>query len=95
MTLAQHGAKKAIKKKLTAEGRRVAYMEAKDISALAKAYLQSHPAELIADAAEAIASYGPLLKLAKAEARDRQRAGKRARELSDRKAPFHAGSRGH
>jgi hypothetical protein len=83
-TLAQFEAKKAIKAQLRSWGRRPTDIEAKEINAMARDYLASHP-ELFDVAADAIASYAPLLKLAKSEQRDRQRAMKartRVRECS-------------
>lgn len=86
MTLAQQAAKKEIKRQLQAQGQRVAYLEAKAINAMAKDYLRDHMAELIEEAADAIASYGPLLKLAQREHRDRQRCAKLTSDAQAEKA---------
>ena len=71
-TQARHTAFNIIKRKLKAQGVKLASIERSTITAAANEYLQQHP-ELIEQAAETIRSYPPLRKLAEREAKERAR----------------------
>jgi len=70
--LARQAARKAVKRQLQAEGRKVSQMAAKEITALAEAYLRNHP-EMIAPTAETVRKVPQLRTLAEREERQRRR----------------------
>jgi hypothetical protein len=71
MTLPHWLARKAIKAKWQAQGLRVQYIEAREITIAARTYLEEHP-ELIDQAAEIVRNHPKLRTLAEREARTRK-----------------------
>jgi hypothetical protein len=67
--MARYKAVQAVKRQMIAEGLKPTHIEMRIITAQANAYLAEHQGELLAEAAETIARWPGLRKLAEAEAR--------------------------